>query len=238
MKTLIDLKTRLEALPAIREGRKHEALYAEFLKKSTLAVDKLLRAERGTRHAAPILPAPGYSEVSKTIKKASGIASRLRAKLTINPGEVVDNSTEDSFTRLFENANLALKTCHITWESQLEGKLKDWQAIAEVVSKLGEEDGAKAIKVQAKKLKTSIDSLVKTKENLPQVEQDASKAQSDLKDLSTSVSQLGLDTPFGKFLQDAASPRGADLSASQVEEVAKQIAALKLEKVFRVRLSS
>jgi hypothetical protein len=238
MKTLNDLKTRLEALPAIREGRKHEALYAEFSKKSISARDKLLRAERGAFHASLILTASTHSEVSKTIKKTSGIAARLRVKLTVNPGEVVDNNIEDSFTRLFDNATLALRTCQTAWETQLEGKIKDWRAIAEVVSKLGEGEDAKAMKVQARKLKSSLDSLVETKKNLPQVEQDASKAQNDLKDLSISVSQLGLDTPFGKFLQDAASPLGADLSAFQVEEVAKQIAALKLDKVFRVRLSS
>jgi hypothetical protein len=238
MKTLNDLKTRLEALPAIREGRKHEALYSEFSKKSTLAKHKLLTAERGASHAAPILPATAYSEVSKTIKKASGIASRLRAKLTVNPGEVVDKNTEDSFTRLFENATLALKTCQTTWETQLDGKIKDWQAIAEVVSKLGEGEDAKAMKVQAGKLKSSLDSLVETKKNLPQVEQDAFKAQNDLNELANSVSKLGLDTPFGKFLQEAASPRGADLSAFQDEAVSKQIAELKLDKVFRVRLSS
>ena len=238
MKTLNDLKTRLEALPAIRVGRDHEALYAAFLKKSILAMSNLLTAERGASHASPILPAPAYNEVSKTIKKNSRIASGLRAKLTVNPSKVVDKNIEDSFTRLFENANLALTTCQTTWEVQLEGKIKDWRAIAEVVSTLGEGGDAKAMKVQARKLKSSLDSLTQTKKSLPQDEGAASKAQKDLNELTDSVSQLGLDTPFGKFLQDAASPRGADLSASQVEEVAKQIAALKLDKVFRVRLSS
>jgi hypothetical protein len=238
MKTLNDLKTRLSALPDIRESRTHKGLYAAFLKKSTAAAENLQKAERGASHASVILPATGYSGAAKTIKSSSGIASRLRAKLTDNPGAIVETSIDTSFTRLFENASSALKACQTTWETQLESKIKDWQAIAEVVSSLGEEEDAKALKTQARKLKASIDSLVESKKNLPQAEKDVSKAKNDLNELTNSVSQLGLDTPFGKFLQDAASPRGADLGAFQDEAVSKQIAELKLDKVFRVRLSS
>jgi hypothetical protein len=238
MKTLNDLKTRLNALPDIRAGRTHEGLYAAFLKKSTAAAVNLQKAERGASHAYKILPAVGYSGATKAIKSASGIASRLRTKLTDNPGDIVETSVDTSFTRLFENASSALRTCQTTWETQLQSKIKDWQAIAEVVSKLGEGEDAKALKVQARKLKDSIDSLVESKKNLPQSEKDVSKAKKDLDELTNSVSQLGLDTPFGKFLQDAASPRGAELSAFQDEAVSKQITELKLDKVFRVRLSS
>lgn len=238
MKTFNNLKTRLEALPAIREGRTHEGLYAAFLKKSTAAAENLLKAEMGASHASSVLPAPGYSGVTKAIKSASGIASRLRTKLTDSAGDIVEANIESSFTRLFDNASSALKTCQTTWETQLQSKIKDWQTIAEVVSKLGEGENAKTLKVHARKLKASIDSLVETKKKLPQVEQDASKAKNDLNELANSVSQLGLDTPFGKFLQESASPRGADLSAFQDEAVSKQIAELKLDKVFRVRLSS
>jgi hypothetical protein len=238
MKTLNDLKNRLNALPAIREGRKHEGLYGAFLKNSIAAAEKLQKAERGAYHASVILPAPGYSGAAKTIKSASSIASRLRTKLTESPGDIVEANIESSFTRLFDNASSALKTCQTTWETQLQSKIKDWQAIAEVVSKLGEGEDAKALKAQAQKLKASIDSLDESKKSLPQAEKDVSKAKKNLEELTNSVSQLGLDTPFGKFLQDAASPRGAELSAFQDGAVSKQITELKLDKVFRIRLSS
>lgn len=238
MKTLANLKGRLEALNGIREGRRHEAHYAEFLKKSTAAKENLEKASDAATHAPPVLPASGYNDARKTVKSSSNIASRLRGKLDAEPGAIVDANTEDSFTRLFENAASALKSCQSAWETQIQVKIKDWQTIAEVVSKLGEGEEAKSMKAQAKKLRTAIDSLDAAKTNLPKTEQDASKIRSDLKDLNDSVSKLGLDTPFGKFLQDAASPLGADLDAAQAVEVSKQITELKLAKVFRVRLSS
>ncbi len=238
MKTFNNLKTRLEALPSIREGRNHVELYAQFLEDSKTASENLLKSQRGASFADGILPAPGYGGVFRMIRTASGIALRLRRKLAESPGAIVEKNTEESFNRLFENASSSLQTCQTTWGNQLQAKIRDWQAIAEVVSKLADGENAKAMKVQARKLKTSIDSLVESKKNLPQLEQEAFKAQNDLKELSDSVSQLGLNTPFGKFLQEAASPRGADLSASQDEAISKQISDLKLDKVFRVRLSS
>jgi hypothetical protein len=73
---------------------------------------------------------------------------------------------------------------------------------------------------------------------LPQAKQNSSKVQADLKDLGDSVSKLGLDTPFGKFLQEAASPLGADLTAAQADEVSTMIKKYSLAKIFRIRLSS
>lgn len=238
MKTLTNLKTRLEALPDIREGRQHEAFYAEFLKKSIDAAEKLAKAEKGAVHATPILPATAYNQASRTVRLAIGIASRLRKKLTDEPGEVVDQNIDASFIRLFENATLSLKTCQNAWETQLQGRIKDWQVIGEVVAKLAEKQDAKSMKPQTEKLRIAIKSLETAKTKLPQTKQEASEVQSDLKDLNDSVSKLGLDSPFGKFLQDAASPFGAGLDVAQGTEVSKQIAELKLAKVFRVRLSS
>ena len=238
MKTLADLKARLEALPAIRDGRQHEGLYAGLLKKCTTAAEKLASAEKGVVHAAPILPSTNYSEASRAIRSACGIALRLRKRLTAEPGDVGDLKIEDSFIRLFNNADSALKSCVTAWETQIQAKIKDWQTIAEVVAKLAEKQDTKSMKQQTEKLNVAIKSLGAAKTNLPQTDQDASKAQSDLNDLNDSVSKLGLDTPFGKFLQDAASPLGADLDTAHALEVSKQIAEHKLAKLFRVRLSS
>jgi cell fate (sporulation/competence/biofilm development) regulator YmcA (YheA/YmcA/DUF963 family) len=238
MNTLEKLRNRLEALPLIREGRQHEALYAEFQRKSALAGDHLARAADGVAHAPAVLPAPGYGTALKTLKSARNIAARLRVKLETEPGAIAEKTTEESFIRLFENAGSALKSCQTAWENQLQEKIKNWQAIAEVVAKLGEEEEAKSLKARSQQLKTAIDSLAAAKGRLPRSEQETTRVQRDLADLQEAVSQLGLDTPFGKFLQDAASPAGADLSAAQGEEVSRQIAGLKLAKVFRVRLSS
>jgi len=238
MKTLANFKTRLEALPRIREARQHEAHYAEFSKKCESAGDRLRRAADASVHAPAVLPASGYGAALTTIRSTKRMATRLKEKLSAEPAAIVEKNTETSFIRLFDNAATALKSCQDAWENELEARIKNWQAIAEVVAKLGEDEEAKALKAKSIQLKTAIESLSAAKDQLPQTAPDTVRVQRDLADLQEAVSKLGLDTPFGKFLQDAASPAGADLSAAQADEVSRQIADLKLSKVFRVRLSS
>src|SRR5205807_2519341 len=108
------------ALPGVREGRQHEAHYAEFLKKSASAKENLEKASGAATHAASVLPASGYNEAHKTIKSSSSIASRLREKLDAEPGAIVDAKIDASFTRLFDNAVSALKSCQTAWETQLQ----------------------------------------------------------------------------------------------------------------------
>lgn len=238
MKTLANLKVRLESLPDIRVGRQHEALYAKFLDASIAVADKLAKAKGAVEYAAPIIPSEASKEVSSMIRTACGIASRLKKKLTADPGGVADSKVDASFIRLCKNADAALRTCESAWEFQLRERIKDWQVIGEVVAKMAEKQEANSIKPQTDKLKTAIKSLDTVKTKLPQNEQDASKVQSDLNDLNDSVTKLRLNTPFGKFLQDAASPQGASLDAAQMSEISEKIAELDLGKVFRVRFSS
>jgi hypothetical protein len=238
MKTLANLKTRLEALPRVREARKHEAHFAEFSKKCESAGDRLSRAADAAVHAPAVLPASGYGAALITIRSTKRMATRLKEKLSAEPAAIVEKNTEASFIRLFDNAANALKSCQAAWENELEARIKNWQAIAGVVAKLGEEEEAKALKAKSIQLKTAIGSLLAAKNQLPRTAPDTARVQRDLADLQEAVSKLGLDTPFGKFLQDAASPAGADLSAAQADEVSRQISDLKLSKVFRVRLSS
>ena len=238
MKTLANLKTRLEALPRVREARQHETHFAEFSKKCESAGDRLRRAAAASVHASAVLPASGYGAALTTIRSTKRMAARLKEKLSAEPAAIVEKNTEASFIRLFDNAATALKSCQDAWENELEARTKNWQAIAEVVAKLGEDEEATALKAKSIQLKTAIESLSAAKDQLPQTAPDTVRVQRDLADLQEAVSKLGLDTPFGKFLQDAASPAGADLSAAQADEVSRQIADLKLSKVFRVRLSS
>lgn len=230
MKTLANLKSRLEALPAIREGRQHEARYSAFLTNTIAAVEKLEKASKASTHAAPVLPAAGYISASKTIRSVGKSASKLRDKLDAEPSSVAGSSIEESFTRLFENATLALKSCQSAWESELQAKIKDWEAIQDVVAKLIPKEGGR--------LKRAIISLQTAKANLPTTEEDAARASIALEDLKDSISKLDLEGPFGDFLRSSASPEGADLNLLLNDEVLNVLTKHHLQKVFRVRVSS
>ena len=238
MKSLSTLQERLEALPTRREGIKHEACYAEFLKKAALATESLKRSRDGATNSTVALPGINNNEVLKGIKTSVRIAIRLKTKLIEEPAAIIEKTTDESFTRLFDHASTIRNRCQETWESQLQAKIKDWQAIALVVAKLGSGSEGAKLKASASKLKSAIDSLTVAASNPPQTEQAALKVRSHIHDLTESISNLGLDSPFGRFLQDAASSSGADLESASLEQVAKQIVELKLTKVFRVHLSS
>jgi hypothetical protein len=110
--------------------------------------------------------------------------------------------------------------------------------MANVVTKLNEGAGAKTMKVQGERLRKAISSLSAAKTRLPQTENEVSSVNDDLEQLKDSISKLGLETDFGKFLQASVSPEGAAIGMLQSEEVSKQIEELGLKRMFRVRLSS
>lgn len=230
MQTLENLKRRLLALPGLREGRQHEARYAAFLAKTLPAKDRLVAASLAATHASTILPPTSFRETRRAIRTSATIASRLKQKLDSEPAAVAEDTIEQSFTRLFEKAESAQKTCHTTWEEGLQAKIQDWEAIADVVARLVPREGSR--------LQRATNSLRAAKLSPPQSGKAAKEVQEHLDNLKDALSKLGLETAFGKFLQAAASTEGADLSAARTDEVSKMIKQHDLEKVFRIRLSS
>lgn len=238
MKTLADLKQRLEALPARQKGREYAERFMEYFLKCAPAKEKMVKASAAIDCASPVLPSGDYRAARKMINSAAGIATRLAKNLKDNPALISEPKTDESFLRLTENADGALKKCHSAWETELRAKIESRKVIAEVVAKLGEGEASKSLKVPARRLKATIDSLVAAEGNLPLTKKDAADVTENLNAMADAVSKLGLDTPFGKFLQAAASQEGADLSAAQSQDISKQISDLGLAKVFRVRLTS
>ena len=238
MKTLADLKQRLEALPARQKGRDYAERFMEYCSKCSPAKEKMVRASAAIACASPVLPSGDYRVARKSVNSAAGIASRLVEKLREDPALIGEPKPDESFLRLIENADGALKKCQSAWETELRAKIESRKVIAEVVAKLGEGEGSKSLKVPARRLKATIDSLIAAEGKLPLTKKEAAAVAENLNDMADAVSQLGLDTPFGKFLQAAASQEGADLIAAQVQEVSKQISELGLAKAFRVRLAS
>jgi len=236
MKTLVNLKERLEALPARRIGRGHAARYAQFLAVASPAKERLLLAHGAIAIAAPVLPSPNYQVARKSVSSAANIAKRLADKLDADPAFVSEKSAEDSFVRLTENAADAAKKAQEGWQSALQSQIEKWELIADVIPGLG--SGTQGLKSQAARLKSAVDSLRMAKAALPQSQKAGAAVKASLEQLADSVSKLGLDTPFGKFLQAAASEQGATLSDAQDKSVAQQIESLKLSSVFRVYLSS
>jgi hypothetical protein len=236
MKSFANLKARLEALPELRKGVEQGGLFSQFLANVELAKQQLVEASEAAACSAPVLPSPQYDVARRSVRSSGRIAKNLAEKIRKDANTISDRGTEESFLKLTENAREALRRAKLGWQSELQSRIEKWETIAGVVSALGQQ--TPAIKTQAGQLKRSVDLLSQAKEKLPCSQSDAAHVKGHLEQLADSVSQLGLDTPFGKFLQAAASEQGAPLSEMENEAVAEKVKSLKLDKVFRVRLSS
>jgi hypothetical protein len=236
MKSFANLKARLEALPELRKGIEQAGLFAQLLAKLEPAKQQLAEASVATACSAPVLPSPEYDVARRSVRSSARIAKNLAEKIRKDANTISDRGTEESFVKLTDNAREALKRAKSGWQSALQAKIDKWETIAGVVSVLGQR--TPSIQAQAGRLKLSVDLLSRAKERLPRSQNDAVHVKGHLDQLADSVSQLGLDTPFGKFLQAAASEHGAALSEMEDEAIAQQIKSLKLAKVFRVHLPS
>jgi hypothetical protein len=236
MKSFANLRARLEALPELRKGIEQAGLFAHLLAKLEPAKQQLAEASDAATCSLPVLPSREYDVARRSVRSSARIAKNLAEKIRKDANTISDRGTEESFAKLTDNAREALKRTKSGWQTELQSRIEKWEAIAGVVSAMGRE--TPGITVQAARLKSSVDSLRLAKNSLPRSPEDVASAKEKLEQLTDAVAQLGLDTPFGKFLQAAASEQGAALSEMEDEAVAQQIRFLKLAKVFRVRLSS
>lgn len=236
MKSLANLKQRLEALPELKKGIEKAGLFAHFASKADSANAQLSEASDAVACSAPVLLSPEYDVARRSVRGSARIAKNLAEKLRKDANAISDRGTEESFVKLTDHAKEALKRTKSGWQSALQAKIEKWETVAGVVSAIGRE--TPGIRVQGSRLKSSVDNLRKAKDTLPRSPKDVASVEEHLEQLTDAVSKLGLNTPFGKFLQAAASDQGAFLSDAEDEAVAQQIKSLKLAKVFRVRLTS
>ena len=236
MKNLSNLKKRLEALPELRKGIKQRARFKEFLSKATPAKEQLVDTSYGIDYAAPVLPSIEYDVARRSVKSSARIAKNLTEKLRGDANTITDRQTEDSFVKLIDYAKAAIKKATSVWQAEVQAKIAKWETISKVVAAIAE--GNPSIREKGDQLKSSVDALLYAKDSLPRSQKDVETVEHKLKQLTEAISNLGLETQFGKFLQDAASDKGALLGDLEDESVAEQIKTLKLTNVFRVRLTA
>ncbi len=236
MKPLTNLKERLVALPEFRKSLKQAGLFSRFHALAEAANLHLSEASTTISFASSSLPSLEYDVGNKSIKSSARIAKRLAEKLRRDADAISESGTEESFTNLSERAKEALKRTKSGWRSSLQSKIEKWEALSGVVCAIGQD--IPVVRAQSDRLKTSVGRLRSYADKLPSKSEDVEVVVENLEQLTEAVSQLRLDTPFGKFLQAAASAHGASFSDAQHPDVAGQIKSLNLQNSFRVRLSS
>lgn len=236
MKPLTNLKERLVALPEFRKSLKQAGLFTRFHVLAEAANLELFKASTTVSFASTSVPSREYDVAKKSIKSSARIAKNLAEKLRRDADAISDPGTEESFIKLSDHAKEALKRTTLGWQSSLQSKIEKWEVLSAVVCAIAQD--TPVVRAQSDRLKTSVDRLRSYADNLPSKSGDVDLVVENLEQLTGAVSQLGLDTPFGKFLQAAASAHGASFSEAQDPVVAQQIESLKLQNSFRIRLSS
>ena len=238
MNKLSGLKARLVVLPKLREARNYEGKYSAYSRRALKAKEEIEKVYKAIESISDVLPNAASDAALGSANAECRLASDIKRILHDDVSSIATSPMESKFRELSEKATSSFRACDRKWKTEIEGKVKNWEIISQVVSQIGECEEGATLSAQSKKLNQIIRSLIAAASSLPQNEDAAKKVNAELEELSDSVSTLGLDTPFGKFLQDAASAKGASLGSAQVEEVSKQINALGLGNVFRVQISN
>ena len=233
MKNLLDIKEKLEELPAIRKRRKHHALFMTYAEKSEDAAQKIEKGCVGADAIVEVFP-KGNPPSASIVKRTAKSANRLIGVIEADPAAIAISNTEEAFFRIFDNASKYQNDVTKVWENLVTDETQLWEQIAEVLLDLAGKEEGKELKKQARTLKSAIGALQQA--GLPETKDSVESAKKNVSDLRDAVVALKLDTPFGNFLKDAASPQGAHLDSVKAEEVAKQIEELKLNRIFRIRI--
>jgi hypothetical protein len=229
MATLIEIKERLASLPDKRKRADLGATFAAHLGKVQLSRQKVERALTALPYAEELLPSAGYSEANSRARRAGQQSARLQKRIESTPESISEASVDQSFTILNDHAEAAWKECSLTWEKEVEIKVKDWAALVDVIDRL--------VPRQGSRLKVAVLALQGVKSKPPATKAEAKQIKGYLDELNDIVGNLGLKGAFGEFLRAAASQQGADSSALLEDEVQEKIGTHKLWKVFRVKLS-
>lgn len=205
MPNLERLKERLKKLPerrALREYAEHFGLYTQKVKQLR---EKMKRTHKDMVYASKVNPNPDYDRnVLSELKKAVREAKKLHKVIEEDPQKVKTRATENTVVSLGDYASKANTQCHDIWTREIEGIIAKWEKIAVVVQNL-KNLGAKG----GSEFKQAVDKL--KLQAIPQNDKEVEQVRTAKKDLQKGIATLGLEGPFGKFLEAAAkeiaSPR-------------------------------
>ena len=226
MSKLSVLKQRLEKLPEVISERHLAGNFHQHWKSLVRLRENTTKNRQSALFIEEVFP---LSKCEKTIqpKLTSSIRmlKKLRKDIDTDPERISAKATDNCVIKLGDYASSISTTISETWQRQTENSVDKWLKIASVVEQLGAAGG--------KEFKQTVESLQKSA--IPINSDQSKKAAEANISLQKGVSKLGLEGPFGKFLE-ATVEEGATLSKLRDPEVKSKIDEFDLESSFRIKI--
>ena len=232
---LSELKQRLEKCPEIEKEIELGATLRLCIEKVQKSRKELIVISNNIKNINKVYQDSSCTkEVSIYVKRCSEIARKMHDDIVkeltiINQG--LDNPISNQITSLKDNVNLAKKTCNEFWEKEQKETIDKCEKVVDVVQRLESKLGTKGGKV----LKSSLDKIKSS--GIPQNDSEVEVIKSALKELKNGITSLGLEGPFGKFLE-ATIGVGASTKYILNDEVRQKLDEYNLWDSFKIKLLS
>jgi hypothetical protein len=198
MSKLLDLKVKLESIPA-KESRKN--LVSRLAQYSTLtdtAAEILTACIEAKRNANQVFVDEDFQKTLDHARRTISTSVRLRKKLT-DKIEAIESS-DTQFSTISEAAKSASAALRERWSTLLTKKILEFESIVKA-AKDANLKGSRSLEQTLLRLRGQTN-------NPPKSSDAAQLIQHDLESLVDSVKTLGLEGPAGEFLVAAALGRG------------------------------
>lgn len=227
---LIDLKQRLEMLPARKRIGDQGARFSTFLERAQKARKSATEAVEAAQFAKQALAEFDEKEVLSRARQAGRAARRLHKKLSDNTDAVSEANMDTGFAGLVSQSTSALDQCKWVWTRLIESKLLGRAALADVVAQIA------PLKPKGEKMQQTVGKLRNAAPRLPSKAKDAQSASDLIAEFDALMITVGLNDEVGDFLREVAGPNGATVKSLESPKVRAFLDEHKLRGVFRVRL--
>jgi hypothetical protein len=228
---LLDLKQRLEKLPARKRIGDQGARFAVFCERAQKARKVATEAVESAKFAKLALADEfDEKEVLTRARQAGRTAGRLLKKLKTETDSVSEPTMDSGFAGLGAQSVSALDQCKSVWTRLIDNKLTGRTALADVVAQIP------PLKQKGEQMQQTVRELRNAASQLPAKEKEAQRVSDLITKFDALMKTVGLNDEVGNFLKEVAGQDGATLKAIESPKVRAFLDEHKLRGVFRIRL--
>ena len=227
MSKLKKLRKCLEKLPQLKKEKNLSSNFGVFTKKVAESKVMLSDSYRDMEYISKVFPGAGCKKkILPVLKSSIKEAQKLYKTIEEDPQTVQKKASENSVVRLRDSVTSANVKVRDTWVREINNNVTKWERLADVIQGLGAEGG--------REFKQAVVSLKNKK--IPKSDEEVVQIQNAQSELQKGIANLGLEGPFGKFLEATADNRGASPKDLFKQEIKEKIEEFNLWDSFQVRL--
>jgi len=227
MSKLKNLRDRLEKLPQLKKEKNLSSNFGVFTKKVAESKVMLTDSYRDMEYISKVFPDAGCEKKILPILKSSiKEAQKLYKTIEEDPQTVQKKASENSVVRLRDYATSANVKVRDIWSREITNNVTKWEKLAEVTQGLGAKGG--------REFKQAVVSLKNKK--IPKSDEEVVQIKTAQINLHKGIANLGLEGPFGKFLEATVESRGASPKDLFKKEIKEKIEEFNLWDSFQIRL--